>query len=43
MSKKKKMKHNGFASNARNSTKGSGKDILNRQTPVKKYFIDDTI
>ena len=43
MSKKKKMKHNGFASNARNSTKGSGKDILNRQTPVKKYLNDETI
>ncbi|ERK69057.1 phage-associated protein, HI1409 family [Leptotrichia sp. oral taxon 215 str. W9775] len=43
MSKKKKMKHNGFASNARNSTKGSGKDILNRQAPVKKYLNDVTI
>lgn len=43
MSKKKKMKHNGFASNARNSTKGSGKDILNRQAPVKKYLNDETI
>ena len=43
MSKKKKMKHNGFASNTRNSTKGSGKDILNRQTPVKKYLNDETI
>jgi hypothetical protein len=37
------MKHNGFASNARNSTKGSGKDILNRQAPVKKYLNDVTI
>ena len=43
MNKKKKMKHNGFASNARNSTKGSGKDILNRQAPVKKYLNDVTI
>nr|DAS43135.1 MAG TPA: portal [Caudoviricetes sp.] len=44
---KKKKKYNGFASNARNSTKGKEKDTLNRQVPVKKYLsvemIDDLI
>lgn len=39
----KKKKHNGFASNARNSTKGSNKDVLNRQAPKKKYLSDETI
>ena len=44
---KKKKKYNGFASNARNSTKGTERDTLNRQIPVKKYLsvemIDDLI
>ena len=43
MNKKRKAKHNGFASNARNSTKGTERDVLNRQMPVKKVLTDGII
>lgn len=39
----KNEKYNGFASNARNSTKGSKKDVLNRQEPKRKYLTPDFI
>lgn len=41
--RKKERKYNGFASNARNSTKGSQNDVLNRQRPVKRYLSDEVI
>ena len=40
---KRQPKHNGFASNARNSTKGTTRDTLNRQTPVKRNLSDELI
>ena len=40
---KRQQKHNGFASNARNSTKGTTRDTLNRQTPVKRNLSDELI